>query len=88
MIKIDTKLEKNVLKMLKISLLNNSSPENNIFDLFKNKKKIINDVQKVTKVYRQYKSVKENNLAWKILFFGKSLYRNIIPELNSFRKVE
>ena len=49
--------------MLKISLLNNSSPENSIFDLFKNKKKIINDVQKVTKVYRQYKSVKENNLA-------------------------
>ena len=62
-IKIDTKLEKNILKMLKISLLNKSSPENSIFDLFKNKKKIINDVQKVTKVYRQYKSVKENNLA-------------------------
>ena len=49
--------------MLKISLLNNSSPENNIFDLFKNKKKIINDVHKVTKVYRQYKTIKENNLA-------------------------
>ena len=63
MIKIDTKLEKNILKMLKISLLNHSSPENSIFDLFKNKKKIINDVHKVATVYRQYKTVKENNLA-------------------------
>ena len=49
--------------MLKISLLNHSSPENSIFDLFKNKKKIINDVHKVATVYRQYKTVKENNLA-------------------------
>lgn len=74
--------------MLKISLLNHSSPENSIFDLFKNKKKIINDVHKVATVYRQYKTVKENNSSLKILFFGKSLYRNIIPELNSSRKVE